>query len=171
MRNDAIQNPQENVKKIATLIDGIGTAMLTSVDTDGSLHSRPMGTLAMDFDGTLWFFTRDHSKKVEEVERESHVNVAFVDVDDDVYVSLRGKATLSMDRERIEDLWNPIFKAWFPQGLDDPELALLRVDVERGEFWDPPSSTMVQLFGFAKSVLTGQAYEPGRDEHGRAEFR
>jgi general stress protein 26 len=41
-------------------------------------------------------------------------------------------------------------KAWFPDGLDDPDLALLRVHVEAAEYWDSPSSTMVHIVGFVR---------------------
>jgi len=171
MSSEPIQNRDENMKKIAELIKGIGTAMLTSVDPDGSLHSRPMGTLKGDFDGVVWFFTKEHSPKVDEINRERQVNVAYVDTKGDRYVSLRGRAVVTNDKAKREELWNPIYKAWFPKGVDDPEIALLRIDVDRADYWDPPSSTMVQLFGFAKSVLTGQEYRPGPGEQGRVDLK
>ncbi len=45
----------------------------------------------------------------------------------------------------MEELWRPAYRAWFPQGLDDPPLALLKMDVEQAEYWDMLSSTMVSL--------------------------
>jgi general stress protein 26 len=64
----------------------------------------------------------------------------------------------------MKELWSPLHKAWFPKGLEDPKIALLRVDVDRAEYWDAPSSAAVRLFGFAKAVLTGKRYgEEGVD--------
>jgi hypothetical protein len=68
------------------------------------------------------------------------------------------------DRQKIHELWNPTLKAWFPNGVDDPEIALLCVEVEKAEYWDTPSSRMVQLIGFVKAVVTGESYEPGENE-------
>jgi hypothetical protein len=65
----------------------------------------------------------------------------------------------------MEELWSPWFRTWFPRGLDDPNLGLLQVHVDKAEYWDTPSSTMVQLFGVVKATLTGQPSQPG--EHGK----
>jgi general stress protein 26 len=61
-------------------------------------------------------------------------------------------------------LWNPFYKAWFPDGLDDPHLGLLRVDVEKAEYWDSPNSKVVQLAGFVKALVTGQKAKGGDNE-------
>jgi general stress protein 26 len=146
------------------MIKGIRIAMLTTVDDDGTLRSRPMGTQDIDFDGDLWFFTKEHSPKVDEVQHEHQVNVAYSDPDKQRYVSVSGRAVLITDRVKMEQLWSPILKAWFPDGLEDPELALLKVSVEKAEYWDGPPSKVVQLVGFAKATLTGKEYRPGENE-------
>ena len=147
---------RNDIEKIRDLIKGIRFAMLTTVDTDGSLRSRPMATQEAEFDGELWFFTGASSPKVDEVERDHRVNVSYAAPDDNTYVSVSGTARLVRDKAKAKELWNPALKAWFPEGLDDPDLALLRVRVEKAEYWDSPSSKMVQLYGLAKAVLTGK---------------
>ncbi len=64
----------------------------------------------------------------------------------------------------MEELWNPILKAWFPEGLDDPNICLLKVNVEQAEYWDSPSSTLVQIGGFVKALVTGQRADGGENE-------
>ena len=150
---------KSDVEKLRDLIKGISFAMLTTVDEDGSLRSRPMQTQETEFNGELWFFTSASSPKVDEVQRDQRVNVSYADPDDNRYVSLSGTATLVRDREKIKELWKPVLKAWFPDGLEDPDLALLRVKVEKAEYWDSPSSKMVQLAGFLKAIATGQRLE------------
>jgi general stress protein 26 len=152
---------RDDVEKLAELIGDVKVAMLTTVDEDGSLHSRPMWTQQEEFDGQLWFFTAASSHKVREVEREHRVNLGYADPENDRYISVSGRATLIRDRSKIEDLWNPLYKAWFPMGLADPDLALLRVEVDKAEYWDTPPGRLVKLVGFAKALLTGKAYEPG----------
>ncbi|HEX6901633.1 MAG TPA: pyridoxamine 5'-phosphate oxidase family protein [Thermoanaerobaculia bacterium] len=152
--------PEKNdIEKIRDLIKGISFAMLTTVDEDGSLRSRPMQTQDTEFDGELWFFTGASSHKVDEVQRDRRVNLSYADPDDNRYVSLSGTAALVRDRAKMKELWKPVLKAWFPGGLEDPELALLRVKVEKAEYWDSPSSKMVQLAGFLKAIATGKRLE------------
>jgi general stress protein 26 len=158
---DKVQN---DVAKLGELIKDIRVAMLTTVDNEGRLHSRPMETQQSEFDGTLWFFTDSESEKVHELERDRHVNLSYAKPDDQRYVSVSGTASTVRDQAKMKELWSPLHKAWFPKGLDDPNIALLRVDVDRAEYWDAPSSATVRLFGFAKAVLTGKRYgEEGVD--------
>jgi general stress protein 26 len=130
---------------------------------DGSLHGRPMATQELESDGTLWFFTGASSGKVREIERDQHVLLSYAAPDDNRYVSVAGTAQMVKDRAKAEELWNPAFKAWFPDGLDDPELALLKVEIESAEYWDSPSSTIVHLVGFAKAVAMGKPYHGGEN--------
>lgn len=155
---------QESIKKLNELIKDVNIAMLTTIDF-GLLRSRPMATQEAEFDGDLWFFTSSETHKTEEIEKDRRVNVSYAAPDSNTYVSVSGTAQIVNDREKIEELWNPIYKAWFPKGLDDPTLCLLKVTVEQAEYWDSPSSTIVQIAGFVKALVTGQQADGG--DHGK----
>jgi general stress protein 26 len=142
------------------LIKDIKVGMLTTItDSDGHLRSRPMATQEVEFDGDLWFMTSIDSPKSHEVEKDHHVNVSYVDTSNSRYVSVSGTARMLQDRTKIKELWSPLYKAFFPKGLDDPSIALVRVQVESAEYWDGPSSTIVQVVGFVKALTTGERYE------------
>ena len=164
MQNNSHSTGEANIKKLAELIREMKFAMLTTVDPDGCLRSRPMATQKNEFDGDLWFFTSRRSGKMESIKKDQHVNVAYADPDDQRYVSVSGRAEVVADQGRINELWTPALRAWFPKGKDDPEIALLRVRVESAEYWDSPSSTLVHLVGFAKALLTGERVKPGENE-------
>lgn len=153
----------EAIGKLKELLEGIDFCMLTTLD-GGHLRSRPMSTQQVEFDGDLWFFTSDQTHKVEEIEKDSRVNVAYSQPDENRYVSVSGTAEVVKDRAKIEELWNPIHKAWFPEGLDDPTLCLLKVSVEQAEYWDSPSSKIVQIYGFVKALATGTEASYGENE-------
>jgi general stress protein 26 len=161
---DEHRDAKENIKKLRELIQDIKFAMLTTVEEDGTLRSRPMATQATEFDGDLWFFTNATAPKVDEVQRDQHVNVSYANPEAQKYVSISGRAQLVRDRHKIEELWNPLYKAWFPKGLDDPDLALLQVSVEQAEYWDSPSSPLVRLVGFVKALTTGKPYSGGENQ-------
>jgi len=154
---------QAELKKLSELIKDIRFAMLTTTAPDGSLRSRPMATQQVEFDGNLWFFAGRDSEKAADILRSPAVNVAFADERDNRYVSLAGNARLVEDAARAKALWSPLYKAWFPDGLDDPNLALLNVEVTGAEYWDAPTNKMVLLLGMAKAVATGKEYEGGEN--------
>lgn len=147
---------QDRYQDVWKRIKDIRFAMLTTIGQDGSLAGRPMTTVQKEFDGTLWFFTSASSPGAKEAAARASVGLQYVEPKDDVYVSLSGDARLERDRARMEALWNPMVKAWFPQGLDDPDLTLLRVDVHTAEYWDVKESKAVQLFKMAKAAMTGE---------------
>ena len=159
-----VTTPDEKVKKLVEMIQGIRIAMLTTAMADGTLRSRPMATQQSEFDGDLWFFTGAGSPKAHEIEEDAHVNVSYADADSQRYVSVSGRARVVRDRQKAEELWNPAYKAWFPGGLDDPNLALLKVEVDGAEYWDSPSGAVVHLIGVAKALATGERYQPGENE-------
>ncbi len=157
-------SPNEDIEKLAGLIEAIQIAMLTTVGTDGRLYSRPMATQHDKFDGALWFFTQKHSGKIYEIQNEQQINLAYSLPEKNRYVSVAGRARLSFDHAKMKELWSPALKAWFPDGLEDPEIALLEVAVETAEYWESPSSAVVKMVGFVKAVATGQTYQPGENK-------
>lgn len=162
------QTHDEAVAKIAKMIKGTRIAMLTSITDEGHLHARPMAVQDVEFDGDLWFFTGKSSPKVHQIEEQPRVNVAFSDPAHQNYVSLSGRASLVIDKAKNHELWNPSLEAWFPDGVDDPELSLLKIHVDGAEYWDAPSSTVAHVAGFIKSKLSGQPADVG--DHAKVEL-
>jgi general stress protein 26 len=156
---------EANLKGIIEKIKDIRVAMLTTEDENGTLRSRPMANVDIDAENCIWFFTKDDSGKAAEVNQEPQVNLAFADTSNQTYVSISGTASLSHDKDKLRQLWNPMVKAYFPNGLDEPNIALLKVKIHDAEYWDSSASTMVRLFNVAKAVITGTQYDEG--EHGQ----
>lgn len=156
---------QEAVAEIVALIKDIEFGMLTTTDAEGRLHSRPMSTnKQVDFDGDVWFFTYASTPKVHEIENKPYVNVAFSNPKSQTYVSLSGRAELVRDRAKLEELWKPELKAWFPKGLDEPDIALLRINPDQGEYWDTPSSIVSHALSFIKGVTSGNPAQSTKNE-------
>ena len=150
--------------KLSKLIHGIKIAMMTTADTDGTLRSRPMATQAQEFDGDLWFFTGKSSHKTAEIDADHRINLSYSDAGSSRYVSVSGTGRLVQDHAKAEAMWNPIYKAWFPKGLDDPDLCLLKVTPTQAEYWDTPGSAIVHAIGFVKAIATGKRADPGEHE-------
>jgi|SRR6185295_12894095 len=148
---------ESDLEKLREMIKDIDFCMLTTVDENGVFHSRPMSSNGeVDKNGDIWFFTNASSHKVAEVGKSPNVNASFADPDKHRYVSVSGTAELVRDREKIDKLWKPEFKLWFPEGKSDPEVALLRVRLKSAEYWDSPSSIIGNALSFVSSLVTGK---------------
>ncbi|WP_263385150.1 pyridoxamine 5'-phosphate oxidase family protein [Granulicella arctica] len=152
----------EGLEKIGELIRDIRITMMATVASDGSIDSRPMATQKTDkFDGTVWFLTRHDSGKVREIEEDAHVTLAYANPSDSVYVSAKGRAKVSQDKAKIHELWNPMYKAWFPGGEDDPAITVLRVDIAEAEYWEASSSKLIMGAKYLAAAVTGGKVDVG----------
>lgn len=162
MSHDHTQH--EGAKKLYELIKDVRIAMMTSVEPDGSLHSRPMYSHTTDEAGDLWFFTRQRTAKVDDLSKDAQVNLSYSDPDGQTYVSIAGKAEIVREQSKVKELWTEGLRTWFPKGQDDPDIALIRVHPSGGEYWDQPSRSVVQVYGYVKSRLTGETPKIGDHE-------
>ena len=152
-------------QKLREMLKDIDFCMLTTVDENKDLHSRPMSLNGeVDNEGNLWFFTYGSSHKASEITQTPKCNASFSDPDDNRYVSVSGTAKLVTDKSKIEELWKPEFKAWFPKGTDEPDIALLRLTVEKAEYWDGPSSTVAQAISFVSALIKGEQADFGENK-------
>ena len=153
-------------ERLIELLKKVNIAMLATRGPDGRFHSRPMATSDVEFDGSLYFLTNDHSGKVGDLAKDPESIVTYADDGKQVYVAIRGRAELIHDKETIKQHWTASARGWFPKGTDDPELALIRVRIEDAEYWDAPNGKVVVLIAYAKAMLTGE--KPGNiGEHAR----
>lgn len=155
-------NLQDDIKTLADQFEGIRVAMLTTEGNDGVLRSRPMMTQETEFKGTLWFFTDEGTSKVSDLYHNRMVNVTYVDAARTRYISVSGTAQIVRDRERMEKLWTPTLKSWFPDGVDDPRVVLMKVTVSEAEYWSTSANAMVRLASFGEALLAGE--RPDVDE-------
>lgn len=151
----------DELQRIADLVDEIRFAMLTTEEDSGALRSRPMATLQMEVNedrngGCLWFFTALLSPKVEEVQQHHQVNLSYARIDKQDYLSVSGIGEFVRDEEKMRSLWSPWLKPWFPDGLNDPNLVLLKVTITEAEYWTAPGNAVKRLYGLAKGVMTGK---------------
>ncbi|WP_164271608.1 pyridoxamine 5'-phosphate oxidase family protein [Stenotrophomonas sp. B1-1] len=143
----------EHIAQLSELIKDVEVAMFTTTGVDGRLYSRPLGTQQVDFDGDLWFATAADSPKVAEIALNPRVNVAYASTSKNTYVSVSGRARIVDDRARIEALWSPAMKLFFPGGKDDPNLRLIQVRAETAEYWEGPGTLLGKALSFVLSAV------------------
>lgn len=159
---------EEQRAELWRTLEKVRMAMLTTHDRQGALTSRPITTQQAQSDGVLWFFVPMEGGIAEELGRDPRLLLNYVDLSDNFFVALTGTGQILKDRAKVHELWSAMAGAWFPQGPDDPSLALLRVDVEKGEYWDSGASKLVQFFSIAKAAITRTPPKHAGEHH---EFR
>jgi general stress protein 26 len=156
---------QAQREKVKELIKDARICMLTTMTGDGRHVSRPMALQDVEFDGDLWFFTYSDSDLIAQIGSNPQVNVAFSDSGQHAWISISGTATRTDDPARAKELWNPMLKAWFPDGLESPNLTLVKVHGETAEYWEAAhSSRVVTMLGYAKAAVTGRTPDAGENE-------
>jgi general stress protein 26 len=165
------RSDQEAKDKVFELIKDIHVALLVTHSKADKLSARPMSAVAIEkFDGDLWFFTPLDTPKSAEIAANPDVLLSYANPDKQDYVSIRGKATIIRDQEKIDEYWTEMLRAWFPEGKNDPSIGLIKVSMETAEFWDSPSSPIAYLYGYGKAALTGERSKNLGDT-GRVDFR
>ncbi len=152
-------------EKVVEIMRGDRFCMLTSVGVsdEGRLHSHPMTPQEVTDDGDVWFFLDGTSEQAANITAEKRVNLAFSD--GSTWLSVSGHASLQRDQARIDELWNPMVEAWFPEGKDSEKVRLLLVEADSAEYWDSPGGGRIaSVLAFAKSKVTGQRPDVGENQ-------
>jgi len=153
LRNEAAAD------KIKELAEGIESCMFCTYN-ENKLTSRPMSVQDIDYAGNLWFLSDRNSNKNAEITQNDTVELFFAK-GHDTFLSLHGRATILYDREKIKELWNPIIKIWMPEGVDDPNLSVIKVTPEDGYYWNNKHGKMVATVKMTASLLTGKTMDDG----------
>jgi len=153
---------REERAKVAELVKAAEIALFTTVNGHGQLVSRPLAVQEVEFDGDLWFFTQYPTDKTAEIDAHPQVNVAMESGKG--YLSIAGAAEIVLDKAKVEELWTKRVEAWFPDGREDPTIALIKVHAETAEYWSMDEAKPVVLFKVAKAYVTGEQPDVGSNK-------
>lgn len=150
------------------IIEKVGVSMLTTHISSGELRSRPVEARPNRDEGCLYIVTDLRSAKEDEIERDAHVAVTFIDQQSNAYLALAGRATVITDRSMIEQYWRSTDSMWW-EGPDDPNVCVVRVQLASGSLWDGPASKAFEIFEFIKAKITGE--KPNLGENRKSDVR
>ena len=145
------------------LIKDIKFGMLTHRHSDGSLHSHPLTTQNRSLapGEPLYFFVSKKTEVGERLRTDGNVCISYGDLKEDIWVSVSGTASISEDMDTKKKLFNALAKAWFPGGVEDPDLELVQVEIRQAEFWNVKESKTTQLLKMATAAVTGKPPQMG----------
>jgi general stress protein 26 len=152
---------EDALKKFRELVQDVNVCMFTTIDDKEQLYSRPMSTVQIDSEGNAWFFTNEFSETIQEVSKDNRVYLIYSHPGRNVFFTVKGTCTVIVNRKKIDELWNPILKAWFPGGKDDPKLCLVKVTTEQADYWSSSSNKMIVYFKMLKAIANKEKYNEG----------
>ncbi|NCI45877.1 pyridoxamine 5'-phosphate oxidase family protein [Sediminibacterium soli] len=158
----------EAVTKLQDIIKTVRTCMLITSGKSGKNATRPMAVVDVDAHGNIWFFAGNQSNKIQDIEADQQVQLVFSHPGKEAYLDIHGRASVETDRKYIQDKWDPLVKAWFPEGADDPALCLIRVRPDDAYYWDIENTKVGAMVKIALSAVTGKKREEG--VHGQMHF-
>jgi general stress protein 26 len=155
MENTDLKN-QAAIDKIKALVKAIDICLFcTNLRDNDGLTTRPMSTQDVDEYGNLWFFSAKDSTKNEEITKDSKVQLFYSHPSKSSYMILNGATEISFDKDKIKQYWSPLAKTWFKEGIDDPNISLIKVNTKSAYYWDVEGNQMVNFFKMIASVATG----------------
>ena len=148
------------VERIKILVDKARTCFFCTTPLAGNVGgARPMNVRQVDDAGHLWFLSASDSHQNEEIAADPAVTLYFQGSSHSDFMQLRGQATISRDRAKIHELWEPLIKTWFTGGEDDPRITVIEVVPETGYYWDTKHGTFVAGIKMAIGALTGKTLD------------
>lgn len=154
---------QEAIEKLQQLVNKIDICMFCSAIGDGELHTVPMSRQEVDDTGAIWFLLSAESDTCKNVLQDPRVQLLYAHVSDYNFLTVKGTATISQDPARIEKYWNKFTEAWFEKGKADPNIRVMKVQVEDAYYWDNKTNKLATLLKLAASALTGSKLDMGRE--------
>lgn len=161
MNNEQNLKGSEAIDKLGRLIKGSSTGMFATRLTSVPFHVCPMQVQQVDDEGVLWFFSGADSTHNAHIVTDPRVQVIFTNTSDYEFLTVYGRAEILTDRSKIEELWDPTVKAWFPGGQDDPNLRLIRVIPEDAHYWDTKNGKVITLIKMIAAAASNREPDAG----------
>lgn len=152
-------NAADAILKMQDLAKEITTCMFGTYAQD-KLCLRPMSTQDIDEEGHLWFLSDKSSEKNDQIAKDDRVELIYSQ-GHEKFLAIHGHASIHFDKEKIKELWQPLAKIWFTQGVDDPRISVIKVNVSDGYYWDIKHGKMVEVVKMAAALLTGKTMDDG----------
>jgi general stress protein 26 len=145
---------QESEARVWDILEKTGVGMLTTQCAEG-LRARPLEARPDRDAGVILFVTDVRGLKDDEIAADADVGFTVINADDNAYLSITGRASVSRDSIVAAKIWKKTDDVWWPDGPRDRNVRVLRIDPLKAELWDGPASKLIAVYEFAKARLTG----------------
>ena len=118
-----------------------------------------MSVQKIDDEGNFWFLSSNDSHKNAELQTDQHVQLLFQGSAHSDFLNIYGVATVSEDKEKIKELWEPILKTWFTEGVDVPRISVIKVDPSEGYYWDNKHGNAIAFVKMMAGAVMGKTLD------------
>lgn len=155
---DEIINMQgkDAIKKLKQLTKEINICLFCTNIQEGKATARPMATQLKDGDDCIWFISDKNSDKNREISKDNRVQLFYADNSKSSYLTFTANASIVFDQEKVNELWEPLFKTWFQGGKEDPNISLIKVEPIEGAYWDSKGNRAINFIKMVASVIAGK---------------
>ncbi len=148
------------LKKMKEIAEETKTCFFcTNIKTGLPMSVRPMSVQKVDDSGCLWFLSSNDSHKDAEIHHDDHVHLLFQESHYSGFLNIYGEAFISADKAKIKELWEPILKAWFTEGEDDPRISVIKVVPSEVYYWDNKHGNAIAFLKQAASAVVGKTFD------------
>ncbi|WP_370390728.1 pyridoxamine 5'-phosphate oxidase family protein [uncultured Winogradskyella sp.] len=160
MRTKHYENRVKGLGKLKTYLSDIAIVMLATRLDKSPVNICPMAFQEIDDQGDLWFVTHKNSDHFEDIQNDNRVQLIASNTDKGTYLSIYGNATHVYSKDKLNEFWGPFLKRWF-QDKDDPNLALLNVNVETVKYWDIKNDITETIVEVSNGQFSGHVMNLG----------
>lgn len=151
---------QEGIEKIKELAKKAGSCFFcTKIVTGQAFDTRPMSAEHIDDHGNFWFLSANDSHKNAELQEDPSTQLLFQGSGYSDFLSLYGTATISTDKQKIDELWDPMMKVWFTEGKDDPRITVIKFTPKDGYYWDTKHNMAVAMVKRTYGAIVGETFD------------
>lgn len=152
---------EEAIKKIQDIAKDADICLFATNLTNLPISTRPMSTQKVDDEGNIWFLSSKSSTQNQDIQADGRVQLFYSHKGSAEYLSVYGEATILFDRDIAKELWSPIVKTWFTEGVDDPEVSIIKVSPSDAYYWDTKNNKAVSMLKILAGAVTGKTMDDG----------
>ena len=144
---------QEHIDKVQEVVKDVKFAMMSTTNKKGDIHAWPMTTSEASIGAKeIWFIGDKTSDVVKDIQDNPKIGLTYATQDAKNYVSISGDAELVTDQDKLDELWSPVYNAFFAHGKEDGDVQLIKVVPHGVECWLSGNS-VVNMFKMATAAV------------------
>jgi len=151
----------EAIEQLKEMVDHQRICMMITDPANYPARSRPMAVSEVDDNGAFWFLALQTSEKFDDIERDPRITLHLANPSDQEFLTIHGRCVVLNDMARKKELWSVFASAWVPDGVENPDLRLLKVTPEDGYYWDTTDGKVVAAVKIGFAMVSGKVGDDG----------
>lgn len=151
----------EALKQLKEIVGHQRVCMMVTDPSHYPSSTRPMAVSEVDDNGVFWFLSLRTSEKFSDLEKDPRLTLHISNSSDQEYLTIHGRCEILNDMARKKELWSPFAKVWVPDGVENPDLRILKVTPTDGYYWDTKDGKVVAAAKMGFALLTGKTGDDG----------